>query len=105
MWGCGMGIVFSVREIKSEFDIILVGRIIAQKPNVELSWPWTWISAAFGSEGFDWHGHKNDYNYTESFVDPSTVHRFYKDGCILEYQVTKSRSSDPGSFKWIKSVH
>jgi hypothetical protein len=98
--------VFSVREVKSALDIVPVGYIVAQKPVVDLSWPWRWISAAFGDEvSFDWHGHQYDYSFTESFIDPETVHRFYKDGCVLEYKVTKSRSSDPSSFKWIKSVH
>ena len=103
--------VLTVREIRNEFDVVPIGVVIAQTDHTQVSWPWSWLaqvtslSKAWAAEGFDWHGHRNDYNYTEKFVDADTVNRTYTDGCVLEYKVTKSRSSNPSSFRWIKNVH
>lgn len=103
-------VIYSLREIKDEFDITPVGKIVATVEKTELSWPWSMFAIsitkqAMASDGFNWNGHKEDLNYTEEFIDQETIHRTYGDGCVLEYKVNTDRKSLRPSFKWIKSVH
>ena len=112
-------VVLSLREIKSAFDIIPVGKVVAQIEENRLSGFWSiFISkhdhglvneahaANVKQAGFDWKGHENDMKFKERFVDDITVHRHYSDGCILEYKVDRNkRRSIPSSFRWIKVTH
>jgi len=106
-------IVLSLREIKSDFDIVPVGKIVARVDQEELSWPWSMFAGdmlnndahAQAEKMFNWNNHNGDMKYKESFVSEDTVNRFYSDGCILEYKVDTNRRSIPSTFKWIKSVH
>lgn len=114
--------VLSLRQIKTEFDVAEVGKIIAKDDQEELSWPWSMFAESEVEEdravamtkvditltsawNFNWNGHLGDYNFTEKFVSEDTVNRFYSDGCVLEYKVDADRRSIPDTFKWLKSVH
>ena len=107
-------VILSLREIQSAFDIIPVGLVVAKvDPNKAKSVWQVIISQADVSNkayadtpiNFDWRGHENDYNFTERFIDPSTIQRTYSDGCILEYDVDKGRRSVHSSFRWVKTTH
>lgn len=111
-------VVLSIREIKNEFDIIPVGKIVATVDKKELKGVWKWIlseahtiewtSVAYAQYPipvFNWNGHKGDYKFKERFVEEHLVHRYYSDGCILSYEVDKDRRSIPGTFKWVKRTH
>ena len=104
--------VLDIREVRDEFDVVPIGQVVAQAQHADVSWPWSMFALKFGATNayadagsFDLGPHKGDFAYTEAFVDTDTIHRTYKDGCVLEYRVTKSRSSDPATFKWIKNQH
>jgi len=110
-------VILSLREIKSAFDIIPVGKVVAQVEENKVSGVWRVIfskadmighahASTNGPEDFDWAGHEKDYKFKERFVNDDTVHRFYADGCILEYKVDREkRRSIPHSFRWIKRTH
>lgn len=106
-------IILSLREIKSPFDIIQVGTVIATIENNSITGIWKVIltnkidiiNNAFAQTAFDWNGHQDDFNFNEKFVNKNSVHRFYSDGCILAYSVDANRRSIPSSFKWIKMTH
>jgi len=106
-------LVLSLREIRNEFDVIPIGKIISKIEKQQLSWPWDMFAGvlnsgyahASGPNNFVWNGHNSDYNFKEEFIDNNTVNRFYSDGCILEYKVDTNRRSIPESFRWLKSVH
>jgi hypothetical protein len=108
-------ITLSLREVKSAFDVAQVGIVVAKVEKSELSNVWSIFSlnlmpsvsniAYAQPAGFNWHGHDQDFNFTEKFIDQNTVNRNYVDGCILEYKVDDNRRSVPDSFKWIKSKH
>jgi len=108
-------IVLSLREIKSAFDIIPVGKVVAQVEENKLSGIWSIIvtkapaiSEAYAAPeptAFNWRGHQNDYKFKEGFINQNTVHRHYSDGCILEYKVDANRRSIPSSFRWVKIAH
>lgn len=108
-------ITLSLREIKSAFDIIQVGIVVAKLEKSELGNVWSVFSvnmipsitstAYAQPTNFNWYGHEKDTDFTEKFIDPETINRKYSDGCILEYKVDGSRRSVPNSFKWIKVNH
>ncbi len=101
----------SLREIRDEFDIIPIGKIIAKISSEKA--PWSYIIKSemiekgygFTAAEFNWNGHKNDYNFKEVFVSKTTIYRTYSDGCILAYDVDEGRKSMPSSFRWIKTNH
>lgn len=114
----GNKVILSLREIKSSFDIIPVGQVVATMEEDKLTELWRVIISRsdmveFVKEaqahdpvaGFDWHGHENDYDFKERFVSKTTVHRYYSDGCVLAYDVDGDRRSVPGSFRWIETTH
>lgn len=101
----------ALREIQGPFDITQIGMIIARKTQPTFS-IWDYIASindgnayAQSAQKFEWNGHEDDYNFTEKFIDEETVYRYYEDGCILSYKVSKSRKSEPTSFVWIVSNH
>lgn len=109
-------LTLSLREIKSAFDIVQVGIVVARIEKSELGNVWSIFSinmlpsvtstAYAQPTAFNWYDHEKDMDFTEKFVDPETVNRKYnRDGCILEYKVDGSRRSVPSSFKWIKANH
>lgn len=108
-------IALSLREIQSAFDVLQVGQIIARVEENKLTGIWRLIISAHNlmlNEAharsiavFQWNGHIQDFKFKEQFVSQNTVHRYYSDGCILEYQVDVDRRSIPSSFRWIKVTH
>jgi hypothetical protein len=99
---------FSLREIRSDFDIVPIGQILARTPPPRR--PWFFLGSSSGLQAdtptdFDWNSHQNDLNFREVFSDARTVHRYYSDGCILEYKVDDRRHSIPSSFRWPKRTH
>jgi len=108
-------ITLSLREIKSAFDIIQVGIVVAKLEKSELGAVWSVFSvnmlpsltsmAYAQTINFNWYGHEKDMNFTEKFIDPATVNRKYSDGCVLEYKVDQNRRSVPDSFRWITINH
>lgn len=54
---------------------------------------------------FDWKSHEGDNNYSEEFVNKNTIHRYYRDGCILAYNLDKNDKPIQNSFRWIKTTH
>jgi hypothetical protein len=108
-------VVLSLREIKTAFDIIPVGKVIARVEQDKISGIWKLIISqdivlvnevqAQEIPVFNWYGHENDYKFKEKFVADNTVYRYYSDGCILAYEVDSNRRSIPGSFRWIENVH
>jgi len=108
-------ILLTMREIQSVFDIIPIGQVVAKVDNESIPLVWQILFAKVNVVSevkaqpreivFNWNGHANDYNYKEKYIGESTVHRFYSDGCVLEYKVDKSRRSMPSSFRWINTTH
>lgn len=111
-------IVLSIREIKNEFDIIPVGKIVATVDKKELKGVWKWIlsdasqielisvaHAQYPTPVFNWNGHKGDYKFKEEFVKEYLVYRYYSDGCVLSYEVDENRRSIPGTFEWVERTH
>lgn len=108
-------VVLSLREIKSAFDIIPVGKVVAQVEENKITGFWSIILSSVPSPveeanarpnaSFDWNGHQNDYKFKESFISEDTVNRYYSDGCVLEYKVDRNRRSIPSSFRWISKSH
>ena len=107
-------VVLSLREIKSAFDVVPVGKVIARVEENKVSGIWKLIISqhsfinkahAQGVVDFDWRGHEKDYKFKERFVSQTTVHRYYSDGCILAYEVDQNRRSVPGSFRWVEQTH
>lgn len=110
----GDTVMLSLREIRSSFDIIPLGLVIATVNRKEIPIPWRWFFAsikireAFAQDTrpvFNWSGHDNDFRYKESHINDHIIHRYYSDGCILEYRVDKNRHSIPSSFRWIEITH
>ena len=107
-------VVLSLREIKSAFDIIPVGKVVAQVETGDLPLFFDifvssdmLVTKAHAKEhyAFNWNGHENDMKFKEQFVSNDTVHRHYSDGCILEYKVDANRRSIPNTFRWIRKTH
>jgi len=108
-------IALSLREIKSAFDVLQVGQVIARVEENKLTGIWRLIISAHDlmlNEAhaqsitvFQWNGHNQDFKFKEQFVSQNTVNRYYSDGCILEYQVDENRRSIPSSFRWVKVTH
>lgn len=107
-------VALSIRKIKNEFDIVPIGKIVATVDEKELKGIWKYIlsRANIVSEAhakprpvFDLNDHKGDYKFKEKFVKEHTVHRYYSDGCILEYKVDSERRPIPDTFRWIKKTH
>ena len=105
--------MLSLRQIQSAFDIVQVGQVVARMERDRALPIWDWLFAnadikhahAKSKMSFDWNGHENDYKFKERHKDKNTVHRYYSDGCILEYKLDSNRRSIPSSFKWIKKAH
>ena len=99
-------VLLSLREIRSDFDVIPIGSIVARVEPSAVSWPWSLFSSAYAQTTiFNWNGHREDRVFKEKFVEENTIHRKYRDGCILEYKVDEQRKSIPESFKWYKRTH
>lgn len=113
----GNKVVLSLREIRSLFDIIPIGQVIATMEENKLTGLWRVIisksdvvdfiknARAQNKIVFNWRGHAEDYNFKEQFVSKTTVHRYYSDGCVLAYDVDSNRRSIPESFRWIETTH
>jgi len=112
----GESVALSLREFKSPFDIVQVGQILAQIEEnkfgniLEFIVIKDTIGKAYARTDadpvFNWNGHERDTKFKEKFINDNTVHRYYSDGCILEYKVdSNKRRSIPTSFKWIKKTH
>lgn len=110
-------VVLSLREIKNEFDIVPLGKVVATVEEKDITYLWRWVLAnsetlvfsnAYAKSfltGFQFGYHAGDYKFKEGFVAKHVVHRFYSDGCILEYTVDNSRKSVHKTFRWIKYQH
>lgn len=108
-------VMLSLREIKSAFDIVPLGQVVATMNREEVPVPWRWFFSglSFSNEAyaqetqpvFNWNGHEGDYKYKEEHVSKYEVHRYYSDGCILGYEVDDNRRSIPSSFYWIERTH
>ena len=106
-------ITMSLKQIKSDFDIIQVGLIIAKasKENVPFIWEWLFSSISPKSAHartekiFSWNGHNGDYSFKEQHQNEHTIYRYYLDDCVLEYKINKNRRSIPASFRWVKKTH
>lgn len=114
----GNKVILSLREIKSSFDIVPIGQVVATMEEDKLTGLWRVIISKsdmveFVNEaqahdvvaGFNWRGHEKDFDFKERFVSKTTVHRYYSDGCVLAYDVYSNRRSDPESFRWIETTH
>jgi hypothetical protein len=104
--------MLSLRQIKSSFDIIPVGQVVARMNKEDINPIWKFlfskliIQEAYAQEMiFDWNGHQKDFKFKEQHIDNNTMRRYYSDGCVLEYKVDRNRRSIPESFKWIKKTH
>jgi len=105
--------MLSLRQIQSAFDIVQVGQVVArvEKDSALPIWDWLFSSIdvknayAKPKMSFNWNGHENDYKFKEKYIDKHTIHRYYSDGCVLEYKIDDNRRSIPSSFKWIKVTH
>jgi len=108
-------IILSLREVQNEFDIVPVGKVVAKVKRQKISDIWNLILAgefelvksayADAEMVFNWNGHTGDYLYAEEFVQSHVVHRFYDDGCKLQYAVGKDRKSIRNSFVWLIVTH
>jgi hypothetical protein len=108
-------VALSLREIQGAFDVMPVGQVIARVEENKLTGIWRLIISknnllineanAQPIPVFNWNGHSNDYNFKERFINKNTIHRYYPDGCILEYQVDGNRRSIPSTFRWVKITH
>ncbi len=58
-----------------------------------------------GRGGFSWRGHEGDNNYREESVDKNTIYRYYRDGCILSYNIDRNGRPVRDSYRWIKTIH
>jgi hypothetical protein len=105
--------MLSLRQVQSAFDIVQVGQVVATV-NKESALPiWKWLFSSINVKNayaqaemvFEWNGHEKDFKFKEKHKDNNTVHRYYADGCILEYKMDKNRRSIPESFRWIKRTH
>jgi hypothetical protein len=105
--------MLSMRQIQSAFDIVQVGQIKARVDRESALPIWRWLFSSVNTKHayakaemvFEWNGHEKDYNFKERHIDNHTVHRYYADGCILEYKLDDNRRSIPESFRWIKRAH
>ena len=105
--------MLSLRQIKSSFDIIPIGQVVAviDRDHVPSIWKWLFSSVSIKSAYaqpemvFDWNGHHEDYRFKEKHIDDHTIHRYYTDDCILGYKVDNNRRSIPESFHWVKRTH
>lgn len=105
-------IMLSLRQIVSAFDIIQVGQVMAVTHKQKPLPVWEWIFSEYSNNAyaqpkiiFNWDGHERDFSFKEEYKDNNTIHRFYSDGCILEYKVDNNRRSIPESFRWIRKTH
>lgn len=108
-------VVLSLREIKNEFDIIPLGKVVATVEEKDLSLLWEvilssnpLINEAYAQSAypvFNWNGHQGDYKFKEEFVESHLVYRYYSDGCILSYEVDENRRSIPETFRWVERTH
>lgn len=113
-------VVMSIREVKNEFDVVPVGTIVATVERKDLRGVWKYILANAQSIDFipeahayeprpipmfNLNGHGGDYDFYEEFMDNYTVHRYYSDGCVLEYKVDDDRRPIPGTFVWVVQTH
>lgn len=111
-------VILSIREIKNEFDIVPIGKIVATAQEKELKGIWKWLLSETRSVVlapsahaenttmvFIWNGHLGDYDFKEEFVQEYLVHRYYQDGCVLSYEVDESRRSKPETFTWVEIAH
>lgn len=106
--------MLSLRQVKSAFDIVPVGQVVARinKEHVPVLWKWLFaklsINSAYAQPAemvFEWNGHERDFKFKEKHISNNLMHRYYTDGCILEYKVDNNRRSIPESFRWIKKTH
>ena len=102
----------SLRAIHSPFDTLQVGQIIATVDRGTTSKFWQYlfsyniINTVRAEEPvFNWNGHAQDFRYKEGFVNSNTIHRYYADGCILEYKIDRNKRSIPSSFRWVNRSH
>ena len=58
-----------------------------------------------GRSGFSWKGHGGDNDYREENRNIDTIYRYYRDGCILAYNVDRNGRPIRDSFDWIKTTH
>lgn len=106
-------VVFSLRQIQSAFDTIQIGQVIAQFDDEQEFPVWEWIFSSVDintayaqpNNNFKWSGHEKDFKFREKQKNSDTIHRYYSDGCILEYRLDKNNRSIPKSFHWIKNIH
>lgn len=106
-------IMLSLRQIKSSFDIIPIGQVVAviDRDHVPSIWKWLFSSVSIKNAYaqpemvFDWNGHHEDYRFKEKHIDDHIIHRYYTDDCILGYKVDNNRRSIPESFHWVKRTH
>jgi len=105
--------MLSLRQVKSAFDIVPIGQVVARINKEKVSFVWKWlfsslkVKEAFAKPEmiFNWNGHGKDYVFKEIYVEDYIIHRYYSDECILEYKLDSNRRSIPVSFRWIKDTH
>ncbi len=58
-----------------------------------------------GRRSFSWNGHDRDKAYREENRKRDTIHRYYRDGCILVYNTDGNRRPIGDSYRWVKKTH
>lgn len=104
--------MLSLRQIRSSFDIIPLGQVLAQTNAHKKSlWDWVFadtsiITSAYAKDRvFSWNSHEQDFKFKEKHVSSTTIHRYYSDGCVLQYNLDKNKRAIPSSFVWITRTH
>jgi hypothetical protein len=96
---------YEIRKYNEEGGTEIIGLIHAGKPEMKpvpiVGIP-EFTKTAYAEVKFQWYGHKNNRNFTEKYVSPNTIRRYYDGGWVLEYKVDKKRKSITSSFRWIK---